>query len=89
MSLLMKMKWYRKAKAKNEISLIILKLNLLTDELRAGRNMKVDKKYWDFYISRFEEILKEFEFKDYEAEFNSFKVIYDECIAKGEENKNE
>lgn len=82
MSLLMKMKLYRKAKAKNEVSLIVLKLNLLTDELRAGRNMNADKKYWDFYISRFDEILKEFDFKEYKEDFNAFKMIYDEFILK-------
>jgi len=82
-------KWYKREKAKNELSIIVLKLNLLSDELRAGRNMKADKKYWDFYISRFEEILKEFEFEDYKTEFNSFKLIYDEFIAKGEGDKDE
>lgn len=84
-----KMKWYRKGLAKNELSLLILKLSFLADEVREGRAMKADKKYWDLYIERFEEVLKEFNFEDYRAELDSFKAIYEEYILKGEEDKHE
>ena len=69
----------KRYRAKNELKLIKLKLNYLFEEFSMGHSNRADKKYWEFYISRIDELLEKGLINS-DEEIELYKTIYTKNI---------